>query len=662
MADKYCRITDGTTTINFNTDEDWLLARGGVSQSPLTDAHIVGDDPVAGKTIVRTFNLVAGAESHDELYAKGAALIALLRKAAQLHRTSWQLTPVWIEEKGRTESNPRYTPVLRAVGMTPPTVLIKPMDWINYIIDFGITLELGFPWQASAPQVIPTALTLTATDGPADDTMVHVVNFQDNTSIVQMKEDDGGAYTDIGAGDTLFPAVVAQDDGILWGFNASPKNIVIPKLATAGDLTTTTLKLYALTAGPVWTELTLGTDYTCFPGATLEECFEQNDYDIVINIHLSTGTIYTAIDGDNAHWIFLQETNAAPVYATNPVMHATYECYSQGKNYFEIGANQLKGDHPVRLLIRHRSSYGGGSTPGIGTTSRILYGAKNFNIGADQFASVLPAGNNHMPTGWAVTYGDDSSSVFRYNAPGSKEGYCDFGVETGLVERFIFTGTNMLQYYRGKYEVFVFYFQDGGDDEDIEMTVRFMIGEDSNDAPRRETETIACYADTGRYAVATMGEMELPFGAISENDDLATDLIIKVLAELTAGVAELYIGAVWLCPIDQWSGGLDDPNSDVTIGSSALRGGSLIDYDNRVILDRAQKFIILTDGSLIPGENWTYMGSLPEIEPATKTRIYMLQCQYASDWAEPPLLAPIGMHQTVEVFARPGYVFLRGDD
>ena len=53
---KLCRITDGTTYINFiaAAAADWHIEPGGVSQSPLTDAHLVGDDPVAGKTMVVT--------------------------------------------------------------------------------------------------------------------------------------------------------------------------------------------------------------------------------------------------------------------------------------------------------------------------------------------------------------------------------------------------------------------------------------------------------------------------------------------------------------------------------------------------------------------------------------------------------------------------------
>ena len=56
---KLCRITDGTTYIDFITADDWYIEPGGVSQSPLTDAHLVGDDPVAGKTMVVTYKLAA---------------------------------------------------------------------------------------------------------------------------------------------------------------------------------------------------------------------------------------------------------------------------------------------------------------------------------------------------------------------------------------------------------------------------------------------------------------------------------------------------------------------------------------------------------------------------------------------------------------------------
>ena len=659
---KLCRITNGTSYINFITPEDWRIETGGVSQSPLTDAHLVGDDPVAGKTMVVTYRLATTAIDHDALKDKVSALLALIRQAAQYQRTNWQLDPVWIEEQGRTETNPRYAMVLRAMELDRMSVLLKPFDIVNYIINFGLTFELEFPWRPERPASLPTALTLTASDGPANALAVHLANFRDDVAITNFKEKDAAVYTELNPGDTLFPGVVAQSDGIMWGSTDQPlKHIVMPKLGTVGDLTDTTLGLYYSDGVGSFAALVLGTDYTCYPGPTLEDCFEQNDEDIVISVNPPDDHVSDTYGAVDAYWIKLSEDHALPVYATNPVSHATQDPYAQASNYFEIAAAQLKGDHPVRSLIRLRCPAGGGSSPAIGTPSRFIMGARSYHLGANEFEPWLNAGNQDNPAGWAVTYDADTSSVARTNAPGGYEAVTTFVADSSMLARVIYTGTNKLAYYRGKVEVFVLYWQDGGADGDISIKVDFTIGADAVTSPRRETDTFTSLLGD-RWTVVSLGEMELPFGEITGADELEENLIVKIYAELTTGAADINWGGVFLCPLGEWDGGLNDPLTNTDDGPSALRGATSIDFDNGVLARRAQKFLVQSDGDLIMGENWDYTGSLPSIEPSRQTRIYVLQLRYDADWAVAPLIAEPGMHMTAEVFTHPGYVLLRGDD
>jgi hypothetical protein len=219
----------------------------------------------------------------------------------------------------------------------------------------------------------------------------------------------------------------------------------------------------------------------------------------------------------------------------------------------------------------------------------------------------------------------------------------------------------MLQYYRGKFEVFVGYWQDGGADEDINIRASFLIGTDAVTSPQRSTAQASGLLGD-RFTVASLGEIELPFGEPTGVDELEEDLVIKILAELTGGAADITWGWIYLNPIDEWSGGLNDPLTDVDDGPSAMRGATALDFDNGVLARRAQKYIVQTDGDLIMAENWEYTGSLPSIEPNRQTRIYVLQLRYDTDWAVAPLIAETGMHMTVEVFVQPGYILLRGDD
>ena len=656
---KICKITDGDTSIDLLTT-DWLIERGGVSMSPLTDAHIVGDDPVAGKTMVISYRLATSGATHDALKDKASTLFALLRKAAQYHRTNWQLEPVWIEEQARTETNPRKALVLRAMELDRMSMMIKPADHIHYLVNVGLSIELEFPWRPGQPASLPTALTLTKSDGPANATQVHLANFRDDVVIDHFKLYDGG-FSDLGVGDTLLPAV-ATNDFLLWGSDDQPiKHVVIPKLGTAGVLTTSTLKLYQGIAGPGFTESVLGTDYTCYPGPTLKDCFEQTAEDIVISINPIATHAKNLQDGETSFWIQLKEENGAPAYATDPVLNASQAAYAQEKNYFEIAAAQLKGDHPVKSLIRLRCPAGGAAVAGLGTPSRFIFGARSYHLGANEFVPMLNAGNQDNPVGWAVTYDADTSSVARTDAPGGYEAVTTFVADSSMLARCIFTGTNMLQYYQGKFEVFVGYWQDGGADEDINIRASFLIGTDAVTSPQRSTAQASGLLGD-RFTVASLGEIELPFGEPTTGDELGEDLVIKILAELTGGAADINWGWIYLNPISEWTGGLNDPLTDVDDGPSAMRGATALDFDNGVLARRAQKYLVQTDGDLIMAENWEYTGSLPSIEPNRQTRIYVLQLRYDTDWAVAPLIAETGMHMTVEMFVQPGYILLRGDD
>jgi len=291
----------------------------------------------------------------------------------------------------------------------------------------------------------------------------------------------------------------------------------------------------------------------------------------------------------------------------------------------------------------------------------MIMGARSYHLGANEFVPWLNAGNQDNPAGWAVTYDADTSSVARTNAPGGFEAVTTFAADSSMLNRCIFTGTGMLEFYRGKFEVFILYWQNAGADEDINIKAKFMIGADAVTAPQRDTGSVASLLGD-RWVVASLGEMELPFGEVEAADELGEDLIIKIMAELTVGAADINWGGIFLCPIDEWSGGLNDPLTNTDDGPSALRGATAIDFDNGVLARRAQKYLVQTDGDLIPAENWEYTGSLPSIEPVRQTRIYVLQLRYDVDWGVAPLIAEPGMHLVAEVFTHPGYVLLRGDD
>ncbi len=661
---KLCRITDGDTIINFITEEDWQLERGGVSQSPLTDAHLVGDDPVAGKTMVISYKLATTGADHDELKTKVSALIALIRKAAQYHRTDWQLSPVWIEEQGRTESNPRYATVLRAMELDKMSVLLKPFDLIHYLVNVGLTFELEFPWRPERPAALPTALTLTATQQDADGLKMEFANFRDDETITTVFVEDfpgsyGGNIYNV-ANQALFPNIPAAGDGIFFGsIDGAPKNVCV-------DITVIGVFDHDLQVryyNGSWTNMVHGTDFTILAESGGPVTSEDDLFTRVgrwyININPPSDMVAVAVNGVAAYWIHVR-VNAVTSTTVVPKKNAN-DIITHRSNYFEIASAQLIGDHPIRTLIRLRVPSGGGASPGFSTPSRFILGSRSHSLGANEFEPWLNAGNQDNPSGWAVTYGADTSATATIYGFGAYIAKTTFSGESSMVARTKFTGTSKLQYYRGKFEVFILYFQIGGAAGDINMMARFSIGSLSTTSPQRLTKQVA--SELGAiWTVASLGEMGLPFGEITSVDELDEDLFIEIMAERITGAALLDVAAVFLCPIDEWSGGLDDPLTDTVTGPSALRGDTALDFDNGVLARRAQKFLVQSDGDLIPAENWHYSGSLPSIEPNRQTRIYVLQLHYNSDWGVGPMVARGGMLMSAEVFAQPGYVLLRGDD
>ncbi len=662
---KISRLTDGSTIISLIDPTGWNYEPGGMTLSPLSDAHIVGDDPIAGQTMVSIFRLATEGIDHDDLGDKVQALIALLRKAALYHRSDgWQLDPVWLEERARSETNTRYAMILRCMEIDRLSVLIKPFDLINWIVNFGITLELEFPWRPEAPHTaLPTALTLTRSqsDAPATPIHVHLANHRDDVALTDAKTYDGGVFDDIAspAGNLMSPTPATNDYTIFGSTDQPPKTIVIPALSVAAAFTTSTLSLKYYNGG--WVALTLGTNYTVYPGPDFATALQQGDEDIVINVTPPSDAIKVSLDGVSAYWYKLEELHATPVYATDPLIGAVDEIYAQRDNFIEIPAASLLGDRPVRSLIRLTMPYGGLASPGLGTISRILLGSRTISLGADEFEPWLNLGNVDNPTGWATGYDADTSSVARPEAPGGFEAYCDFAADATLIPRVTLTGTNMLQYFTGRFEVMLLYKQAGGSAGDLEFMCKFKIGGAADEYPVRSTEELSSELGS-RYVVVTFGEIELPLGEITGADQLDEDLIIQILAERTTGAADLYMAAILLWPIGEWAGGLVDPLSDTATGSSALRGNNAIDFDNNVLQRRAQKYLVQSDGDVIPAENWHYSGSLPSIEPGRQTRIYVLQLQYDTDWGVAPLRATPGMHFKAEIFAHAGYVMLRGDN
>lgn len=495
---------------------------------------------------------------------------------------------------------------------------------------------------------------------------VHIANFRDDVEITHFKEDDGGAFTDLTLGDTLFPSVVAQWDALFFGSTDQPiKHIVLPKLATAGDLTTTNLGIYYSDGVASFSVLTLGTDYTCYPGPTLKDCFEQNNEDIVININHANDHVKDTYDTVDAFWLKIIELNVAPVYATNPVANETEFVYHQRSPDIEIPIGAIKGDVSPYLMMRLLSPSGGGTDPTFANTSRVIMGLKS--RGLDKFVSHLNAGGDDNPGDWATTQVTDASAVADVQAPGGKHSAITFAGDSTMQPRIRLTGDDILDSWVGEYRAFVRLQQIGGAGGDCTVRLRSFIGGAGDENPHIDSADVDTQTMDDGVEVLDMGIVRLPFARPRSTDILTNvDVIFELHIERTTGTSTMRVYDLILIPVDEWVVGLDDPLSDIYLGSSALRGQTAVEVDGGVVAFRTAKMQNI--GNWVLSENWARMGPAPKINNIeTKARIYFLILHYedvdaSGDWGQPPFFADLGAQLSFELYGHMNYLFLRGAD
>jgi hypothetical protein len=438
------------------------------------------------------------------------------------------------------------------------------------------------------------------------------------------------------------------DDLLYIGSTTGPlHNIVIP-VATPGVYTATmALEIYT---GAAFVALTVGTEYSIYPTETLTSLFKVAG-DWAFNVFGKTGWALTTINGVNAWWLKLHIT-AFTSMGTVPAT-GTPIPYNARSNFLEIPASGLAGDMPATLNLRLATPAGGTTTPGPASMSRIIFGAKSRNLAANEFTAQL---DNSTLSGWAYTYGTDSSASASALAPSYSRTYCTFATDASLVPRYIATGTAKLAKWAGRYRAFVLAIQSGGAAGDVSVKLRTWIGGTSVGCPKYDTANVALKAVSPATAeVVDLGTLRLPFSEEMDSDSLAADLIFQVMAVRGTGAATLYIHALVLIPIDEWSCLVDDPVTDATTGNSALRGLCTLDIDGGILKARTAR----SYGGVL-AEEWIRDGPLPRLEPGLLTRIYALPVYYPTNWGVGPMLMAHGQHIVAQVYAHNRYSALRG--
>ena len=661
-------ITDDDLTVNL-IDRTNIAARspdgfGTTRFDPSAyDSKVPGEDALL---FVENWELVVRGTDQDDLADKTRVLIRLLRRAFlwrtdQGYRESHQ--PVYIEMQITGETNARHALVWGCRALEHGDYFGPGVTHSSIIQEFGVNIA-RYIWRGTKPGVLSLISTLEETDGPATPTKVHVANFRDDVAITHIYVNEIGVgysanHKDANSWD-LFPNPVSQNDELLIGStDQPPKIIVIPKLSVAGELTTTTLALEYWNGA--WIALTLGTNYTIYPGPDLEESLEQNDEDIVICINPPSDHVKVVINGANCYWFHIIENNAGAAHATAPTSSATEDDYAQRTPEVRIPVSALSGDVPPYILARIHTPYGGDENEGFANISRIVVGSKE-NPGV--FTSHLNAGGDDNPAGWNVSFETDTAVNPEVRSPGGSNAYCDFGGDETMVSRVEFVGTAKMSAWEGKYRVFVTARQSGGAAGDLGVKLRTYIHESEAYSPKHDTKTVSPQASDNGPEVLDLGILKIPLTRVANADDLTdADIIFEIHAERTTGAGQIYFTQLILIPVYKWSCELDDPITDSINGSSALRGNSVLQVDGGVLGLRTGKFI-RSDTYLYPAEEWGRGGPSLKVEPETETYLYfvLMHFQVGGTWGEGPFIASMGCHVAVELYAHACYEILRGDD
>jgi hypothetical protein len=658
--------SDSVNLINLSTS-GIVAQKGGFGQR---------DVPILAGAITEEWKFNLRGTNHDHAASQVQLLTKLGREAGEFQEEPWRTKPIYLKVQTTNETNSRYAMIHEVRDLAHPDLFDHPFELEAMIEGLSMTVVREHPWRSAAPNTLPSPMTLGTSDGAGSPTLVHIANFRDDGNLTHVFSDDGGAFSAnlISAASTtaLWPAVPVANDALYLGSTDIAFKHAMLTLVQAGNQNWD-LALEYYNGADYNTALTLGTDYTLFRGdgteiTSLDDLFAYAGI-LSINLFPPANWATVAVNGVTAYWLRIRVT-AFTSGATIPQKDGS-TIYSQRKNYVEIPAASLKGDSPQTTLIRLFSPSGGGATVGKANLSRILIGAKSNP--ASTFEPVLNLGNSDNPAAWSTAYGTDSSAVADNAAPGRAHCAVSFATEATSVVRATLTGDDILSSYApGEYTVMVRCQQIGGAPGDISVGVEVgIVGSASDDPHVFVGDSVPTLGADDGPEVLIMGSddevalLQLPFDRAYNSDSLASvDLILKIYAERVGGSsATLRLYDIFLMPIHEGGGiGLDDPVSDTASGSSALRGGCILDVDGGVLANRTMKSIVV-GGNLIPVEGWFRYNRLPDLKNiGVKTRLYFLMLHYAVDWESAPLVASLGNHLACQVYAHARYSMLRGAD
>jgi hypothetical protein len=641
------------------------LSDNGLKGAMLEADQIMAESGMASE-VVDALTVSAFGISHDDAASRLQVLFNMLRKAAHVDATNWQKAPVYWQDQHATETGARFARIIRAQKFGQTSFWAKRFEAASIIAEQALDIVREHPWRDTAPGVLPAPLTLTKVDGSADKTRIHVPGIQHASPATHLYNYDLSVTTfsanQIAAtAITLFSvaaSVPAVGDIVYIGWNVRPGHaFVVPMSATLQAATGLTIVAEAWIGG-AWVALTAGTQIHILPdpGTNYASIFgAAGEWWLAFNPGATWQT--TAINAITAYWVRLRITTLTS-WTTTGVTHASETCYTPQKPYFTIPAASLKGDAPPRVLFRMYAGKGGGTTPGMGTLSRVLFGAKKASVTA--FDSQLQLHQYGLPAGWARTLGTDAAEEAD---PRCSDGYrvgVSFATDATMKVRDTLVGTSLWDDYEGTYQVFLIAEQVGGANADTKVKARFFLGSGVSGDSYVETDIAYLGTHDAGYEVVDLGSIRIPFGDAAFVDTMTADIAVQVFAQRVSGAGTLRLSRIVLIPTDVWYGWVDDDATrDVNGGGTTLKDLAYVDMDMDVLLNRTGKFTKV-GANYIPIYAWHRSTQGATLEPATAYRIYMLPMHYPTTFGTGPFVNTAGSMVSIEAYVHNSYLTLRG--
>lgn len=406
-------------------------------------------------------------------------------------------------------------------------------------------------------------------------------------------------------------------------------------------------------------EAPLDTKCTLYPTGNENEIFKSVG-DWVIDVGALWDWVPRAINGITAYWIRVRIEAVPAVWTVTPVTNALV--WLPKTPEVRIPAIAFpSGDTFPLAMMRALTPYGGDDDEGFPNLSRIIVGLKSRNL--SDFVSHLNLPNIANPVGWATAIGTDTTQVTDTVGPMGQAMNVSFATDISLITRVTVTGTAMLSAWPGTYHVFLRCQQTAGVAGECSVTCMVKLRSTAVSDPGKRLDLKPLAGVNLGLEIVDLGILTLPFAQVAGADVwTALDLIFQIQASRSLAAATLRLYDLILIPIDEWSAQYDDPLTDTTYGTSALRGNNALEVDGGIIRPRVLKDYVSAAGVFSPLETWRNGGAWPKIPPATACRLYFLMAHFPAGgtWNVGPMIGTLGQMVAFRLYGRNRYMVLRG--